>query len=138
MIEPRFDEFKSAAEKAESLSEMKMAEISLQPFREALGSTPLLAAGGFGPDNLEEGIRDGSHDLVAFGRYFMYVELLAFTNELRSNPDLVERLKSGEPLYKWDRSRFYGPFLDNEVGYTVFPNREYASKNDRLKGQLVD
>lgn len=54
-----------------------------------------------------------------------------------SNPDLVERLRSGKPLYKWDRSRFYGPFEDNEMGYTVFPSREYASMTDRLQGQLA-
>ncbi|OCF36050.1 hypothetical protein I316_01922 [Kwoniella heveanensis BCC8398] len=121
MVEPRFDEFKSAAEKQSFLE-----AISLQPFREVLGSTPLMVAGGYGPDNLHEGIQKGEHDLVAFGRYYT------------ANPDLVSRLKSGEPLYKWDRSRFYGPFEDNEIGYTVFPKREYASDQDRLKAQLAD
>ena len=47
--------------------------MSLAPFRKALGSTKLLAAGGFGPENYRQGIEDGSHDLVAMGRYFMYV-----------------------------------------------------------------
>lgn len=50
---------------------MNLTEISLSPFRKALGSTPLLVAGGFGPDDLEDGISRGDHDLVAFGRYFM-------------------------------------------------------------------
>ncbi|WVQ94021.1 hypothetical protein IAU59_001099 [Kwoniella sp. CBS 9459] len=143
MIEPRFDEFKSAAEKQSFLEGMAVASavakssnianpsaavdtLSLQPFREVLGGTPLMVAGGYGPDNLHEGIQRGDHDLVAFGRYYV------------ANPDLVSRLKSGEPLYKWDRSRFYGPFEDNEVGYTVFPTREYASDKDRLKPQLAD
>ncbi|WWD19945.1 hypothetical protein CI109_104418 [Kwoniella shandongensis] len=127
MIEPRFDEFKGASEKALALSEMSLdQDISLAPFRKALGKTPLMSAGGFGPDNYEEGIVNGSYDLIAFGRYFV------------ANADLVERLKSKEPLYKWDRTRFYGPFEDNEVGYTVHPKRELASSSDRLKGQLVD
>nr|XP_031860299.1 uncharacterized protein CI109_004183 [Kwoniella shandongensis]KAA5527371.1 hypothetical protein CI109_004183 [Kwoniella shandongensis] len=57
MIEPRFDEFKGASEKALALSEMSLdQDISLAPFRKALGKTPLMSAGGFGPDNYEEGI----------------------------------------------------------------------------------
>lgn len=71
LIEPRFDEFKSAAEKEALLGEMSFQNVSLAPFREVLGSTPLLSAGGFGPDNYEDGIRAGTSDLVAFGRYFM-------------------------------------------------------------------
>jgi 2,4-dienoyl-CoA reductase-like NADH-dependent reductase (Old Yellow Enzyme family) len=40
------------------------------------------------------------------GRYFI------------SNPDLVERLRMGYPLNKYDRTTFYG---GNEVGYTDYP-----------------
>ena len=47
------------------------SEVSLAPFRAALGTTPLVVAGGMGPDNYEDGIRAGTHDLVAFGRYFV-------------------------------------------------------------------
>ena len=54
-----------------------------------------------------------------------------------ANPDLVERLRSGEPLYRWDRSRFYGPFPDNEVGYTVHHSRDISGRDDHLKGQLA-
>ncbi|KAK4689046.1 hypothetical protein P7C73_g1067, partial [Tremellales sp. Uapishka_1] len=127
MIEPRFDEFKSASEKQAALGDMSVAsDISLAPFRRALGSTPLLAAGGFGPDNLEKGFQDGSYDFVAFGRYFC------------SNPDLVDRLREELPLYKWDRSRFYGPFEDNAIGYTVHRNQEFSHASDRLKAQLAD
>lgn len=54
-----------------------------------------------------------------------------------ANPDLVERLKSREPLYKWDRSRFYGPFPDNEIGYTEHPDRTFAAMDDILKPQLA-
>lgn len=55
-----------------------------------------------------------------------------------SNADLVDRLRSGGPLYKWDRSRFYGPFPDNELGYTVHPaDRTLAAEGDNLKAQLA-
>ncbi|KAK8870134.1 hypothetical protein IAR55_000704 [Kwoniella newhampshirensis] len=126
MVEPRFDEFKGAGEKALALSDMSLdQDISLAPFRAVLAKTPLISAGGFGPDNFEEGVENGSYDLVAFGRFFV------------ANPDLVERLKNKEPLYKWDRSRFYGPFEDNAIGYTVHPTRVLAASTDRLKAQLA-
>jgi 2,4-dienoyl-CoA reductase-like NADH-dependent reductase (Old Yellow Enzyme family) len=72
LIEPRFDEFKSASEKEKMLSSMSIRQdISLQPFQQALGSTKMLSAGGYGPDNFAETISSGASDLVAFGRYFM-------------------------------------------------------------------
>ena len=46
-------------------------DISLQPFQRALGSTKMLSAGGYGPDNYAETISSGACDLIAFGRYFM-------------------------------------------------------------------
>jgi energy-converting hydrogenase Eha subunit F len=36
------------------------------------------------------------------------------------------RLKNGLPLAPYDRSRFYGPFEDNTVGYTDYPMWEHA------------
>lgn len=71
MIEPRFDEFRSAAEKGEELGGMADGEVSLRPFREALGSTPMIMAGGCRPDNIESSISSGTCDLVAFGRFFV-------------------------------------------------------------------
>jgi len=54
------------------LSSMSISQdISLQPFQQALGSTKLLSAGGYGPDNFAKTISSGASDLVAFGRYFM-------------------------------------------------------------------
>jgi len=44
--------------------------------------------------------------------YYM-VDCLLFI----SNPDLVERLRNRLPLTPYDRSRFYGPFDDNAIGY---------------------
>lgn len=54
-----------------------------------------------------------------------------------ANPDLVQKLQRKEPLYKWDRSRFYGPFPDNEVGYTVHTTRVLAGRDDIHKAQLA-
>jgi N-ethylmaleimide reductase len=45
-------------------------------------------------------------DLIAFGKPFI------------SNPDLVERLKLGAPLNKWDNATFYG---GGAKGYTDYP-----------------
>ena len=91
LIEPRFDEFQSAADKLASLTARKIELPSLAPFRKALGSTKLLAAGGFGPDNFATGIEDGSHDLVAMGRYFMCV-IYPLQRESNANVQLQCRL----------------------------------------------
>jgi len=47
-----------------------------------------------------------SADLIAFGKPFI------------SNPDLVERLKTGAPLNEWDKATFYG---GGAKGYTDYP-----------------
>lgn len=113
LVEPRFDEIKPENEKLEALGHESLAthEISLKPFRKALGSTPVIAAGGYNSTNCYEGVAKGDHDLVAFGRYFC------------SNGDVVERLREKKPLYHYIRERFYGPFDDNEIGYTVHPEQ---------------
>lgn len=35
--------------------------------------------------------------------------------------DLSLRLRDGETMNHYDRSRFYGPFEDRELGYTDYP-----------------
>ncbi|KAL8290033.1 hypothetical protein RQP46_002972 [Phenoliferia psychrophenolica] len=113
LVEPRFDEMVSENEKLEALGKEAIdpKAVSLAPFRAALGSTPVIAAGGYNATNCTEGIEKGEHDLVAFGRYFC------------SNGDLVERLRDGKPLLHYNRERFYGPFPDNEIGYTIHPEQ---------------
>ncbi|KAH9486841.1 Flavin oxidoreductase hxnT [Psilocybe cubensis] len=147
LIEPRFDEVRSEQDKLRALAsttndkkhgpEFTPEQLTLYPFRQALGTTPCMVAGGYNPSNCWEGIErvrllfyiqiaflmvismtQGDHDAIAFGRYFT------------SNADLVERLRTGMPLYRYDRTRFYGPFPDNEVGYTVHHRREFASANE--------
>ncbi|MDE2376245.1 alkene reductase [Bradyrhizobium sp.] len=48
----------------------------------------------------------GAADLIAFGKAFI------------SNPDLVERLKTGATLNPWDKNTFYG---GGAKGYTDYP-----------------
>ncbi|GAA5994959.1 alkene reductase [Rhodotorula paludigena] len=122
-IEPRFDELQSEAEKLANLdanNPLASLEVSLRPYREALGpSTPVIAAGNYNGSNMNDGL-GAEHDLVAFGRYFC------------SNEDLVERLRTGAPLWHYNRSRFYGPFPDNEIGYTVHPERKTHKPGERI------
>lgn len=46
-------------------------DLTLSHFRNILGSTPLMAAGGFSPENFQDGLQEGAHDLMAFGRFFV-------------------------------------------------------------------
>ncbi|KAF8972559.1 hypothetical protein BDZ97DRAFT_1781622 [Flammula alnicola] len=127
LVEPRFDEVRSEQDKLLALTSSSSAseppeftedQLTLQPFRAALGRTPCIVAGGYNPSNCWEGIERGDHDAIAFGRYFT------------SNADLVDRLRTGKPFARYDRSRFYGPFPDNEVGYTVHLNQQFASPDE--------
>lgn len=83
--------------------------MDLSAFREIFGDTPFFSAGGFDDANSWGVLESGRYDGLLYGRYFI------------SNPDLPKRLKEGIPLAKYDRSRFYGPFEDNSIGYTDYP-----------------
>ncbi|HIH2747074.1 alkene reductase [Burkholderia aenigmatica] len=73
----------------------------------------IIAAGGFTGQSAEQIVADGHADLVAFGRMFI------------SNPDLPERLRTGQPLTSYDRSTFYG---GDARGYTDYaPHSEAAA-----------
>ncbi|MEA2830070.1 MAG: N-ethylmaleimide reductase, partial [Bradyrhizobium sp.] len=50
-------------------------------------------------------------------------DLIAFGKPYISNPDLVERLKSGAPLNEQDKSTFYG---GGAKGYTDYPALDEA------------
>lgn len=75
----------------------------------------LIGAGGFTPSNGKAAISDGHVDAVAFGRWFI------------SNPDIVERLRTGAPFNVYNRATFYvAPGVDtlsaqSAVGYTDYP-----------------
>lgn len=71
----------------------------------------IIAAGGFTGASAEVAVSTGGADAVAFGRLFI------------SNPDLVDRLRSGAPIARYNRATFYG---GSEVGYTDYPALEFA------------
>ena len=82
-----------------------------------MGSTPLISAGGWNDNNLWGVIESGDCDAVSMGRYFV------------SNPDLVERLKQGMPLSKYDRDRFYWvPWNERAKGYIDYPPATVSAK----------
>ncbi len=67
---------------------------------------PIIGAGGFTPASAAvEVARAGGADAVAFGRMFI------------SNPDLVDRIRDGVALTRYNRATFYG---GAEVGYTDY------------------
>lgn len=68
---------------------------------------PIVRAGNYinNPDQIKKDISD-DRTLISFGRYFI------------SNPDLLERLKNGYPLNKYNRDTFYS---NGPLGYTDYP-----------------
>ena len=74
-------------------------------FRSAGGGAVILS-GGYDRERAETDLQSGAAELVAFGRPFI------------SNPDLVDRLKTGAPLAEADQSTFYSP---GPAGYSDYP-----------------
>lgn len=72
--------------------------------RQAFNGT-YIAVGGFDADKAEKALANNEADLIAFGRPFI------------SNPDLVQRLKTGAALTEPDTSTFY---TSGEKGYTDY------------------
>jgi N-ethylmaleimide reductase len=70
-----------------------------------------VANNGYDFDLATKVLEAGAADLIAFGKPFI------------SNPDLVERLKTGAPLNEWDKATFYG---GGAKGYTDYPTLEAA------------
>ncbi|MCC7305546.1 MAG: alkene reductase [Alphaproteobacteria bacterium] len=72
----------------------------------------LVVNGGLNKDSGEKLLRDGAADLIAFGVPFI------------SNPDLVERMKTGVPLAQADTALFY---TGGEKGYIDYPEVKKAA-----------
>lgn len=123
-VEPRFDEVLSEEQKLAALAQytspdghttetvpVQKVVNSLTLFRKLLQGrgVKFLAAGGFDRNTAAGKIEEGTADAIVMGRYFI------------SNPDLVERLKMGYPLNKYDRSTFYGGDYDLRLGYSDYP-----------------
>jgi len=98
LIEPR------ASSAGGSDNQISNAPNTSEIFRKKYGGF-LISAGGYNAKNALETIANDKADAVAFGRYFI------------SNPDLVDRLKNGVELAKYDRTTFYG---GAEKGYTDY------------------
>ena len=90
-------------------------------FREIFEDTPFFSAGGWNDTNCWGVLEEGTYDALVFGRYFL------------STPDLPRRLKEGLPLNPYDRSRFYGPFEDREVGFIDYPFWEESQMTSKLE-----
>ena len=67
---------------------------------------PYMVNNGYDFERATQVIKKGSADMVAFGKLFI------------SNPDLVERFKTGAVLNAADQTTFYG---GDEKGYTDYP-----------------
>jgi N-ethylmaleimide reductase len=67
---------------------------------------PLITNVGYNFDTGNRIIRQGNADMVAYGKPFI------------SNPDLVERFRTGAPLAEWDKTTFY---YGGEKGYIDYP-----------------
>jgi len=66
----------------------------------------LILNDGFGVDNTEPALQEYPAAAIAFARHFI------------GNPDLVDRLRTGEPLARFDRKTLYTP---GATGYTDYP-----------------
>ncbi len=78
---------------------------SLLPELKRLFGGPVIANDGYDPDIARKVMDSGHADAVAFGRCFI------------SNPDLVNRLKTGAPLNSYDPSSFYAPGAKGYIDY---------------------
>ena len=85
----------------------------LQKLRRMFDGT-YIANNGYDAAMAREALADGRADLIAFGRPFI------------SNPDLVERLRTGAALAEPDRATFYG---GDEHGYTDYPTIDAVAQH---------
>lgn len=99
--------------------------VDLSAFRDIFGSTPFFSAGGWNDANSWGELESGRYDALIYGRYFI------------SNPDMADRLQKGVPLAAYDRSRFYGPFEDNVIGYTDYLTAEQEQQKSKTNGNGV-
>ncbi|MGH8846103.1 MAG: alkene reductase, partial [Polaromonas sp.] len=67
----------------------------------------LILNDGFGPDNADTTLQAYGGAALSFARHFI------------GNPDLVSRLREGQPLARFDRKTLYTP---GAAGYTSYDN----------------
>lgn len=100
---------------AEQLGRRKLAFLCLResqgvdsigPYLKKLFAGPLIANEGYTGETAAKAVESGEADAVAFGKLYI------------SNPDLVNRLRTGAPLNTPDPSTFYA---SDARGYTDYP-----------------
>ncbi|KAI9732925.1 MAG: hypothetical protein M1818_007358 [Claussenomyces sp. TS43310] len=132
VVEPRNDIYNGTDDKTRRLVEAAKRrgvveeqaledELSLKPFRRALlgSGIPLFSTGGWNHKSDYSHIGEESDrgvEAVSIGRWFI------------SNPDLVERFKTGKPLSLYDRATFYTP---GPEGYVDYESWQEAVQNGR-------
>ncbi|KAL1800716.1 hypothetical protein ACET3X_001058 [Alternaria dauci] len=85
-------------------------DLHLRHFIEVLKTTPILANGNYDGENCFEEVEKGEVDAIMFGRWFI------------SNPDLVEKIRLGKRLTKWNMATVYAPHVEvQSEGYTDYP-----------------
>lgn len=85
-------------------------DLHLRHFEEVLEKTPVIVNGNYDGENCFDEVERGEVDAVVFGRYFI------------SNPDLVEKLRLGKRLTKWNVATVYAAsVVDESEGYTDYP-----------------
>jgi len=68
---------------------------------------PVIVNDGFSPETAAAAVEARTADAVSFGRHFI------------GNPDLVDRIREGWPLARFDRKTLYTP---GEAGYADYPS----------------
>lgn len=89
----------------------RVADDSIGPHLKAVFGGVYIANEGLDLDGAKAILAAGDADAVGFGKLFI------------SNPDLVERLKTGAPLNPWTVETFYSPGAE---GYVDYPALELA------------
>lgn len=88
------------------------ASLALDPFRK-IWTGPFVSTGGFiDPKKALRHAIEYPSDLVGFGRTFI------------ANPDLVERIRLGVPLNKYNRATFYSQGIEGYTDYPFYSSRD--------------
>lgn len=86
-----------------------LAELDAFALAQRHCSNGLILNDGFDGESAQAALQAGQGDAVSFARHFI------------ANPDLVERLRKGLPLARFDRKTLYSP---GPEGYSDYPLAE--------------
>lgn len=97
----------------------KVEDLHLRHFLEVLKTTPVLTNGNYNGENCFEEVERNEVDGITFARWFI------------SNPDLVEKLRLGKRLTKWNMETVYASTVEagsEGMGYTDYPFGEFEDE----------